>query len=72
MPIYLSDLDDDPEVLMRSLHEENCTSCQVPLQETITGKRRTGDGYMCSDCYYDTMGREIEQRPLGSAGVRRG
>jgi hypothetical protein len=72
MPIYLKDVVKDPGILMRSVREQKCFHCQVPLQETLTGKRKTSDGFVCSDCYYDELGAEIERRPLGSAGVRRG
>jgi hypothetical protein len=72
MPIYLKDVVKDPAILMQSVREQRCCSCQVPLQETITGKRKTSEGFACSDCYYEELGEELEQRPLGSAGVRRG
>jgi hypothetical protein len=33
--------------------EENvCTRCEVPLQESVTGSRRTEAGGYCSDCYF--------------------
>jgi hypothetical protein len=72
MPVDLKDVVKDPSILMRSVSEQACCRCKVPLQETITGKRRTSKGFTCSDCYYEELGEEIEQRPLGWAGVRRG
>lgn len=72
MPIYLKDVAKDPQILMRSVREQRCCKCNVSLQETITGKRHTADGFACSDCYYEALGEEVEQRPLGGAGVRRG
>jgi hypothetical protein len=72
MPIYLADVLKNPELLRRSSHEHKCCSCKVPLQETITGKRKLGDSYACSDCYYEALGLEIEERAITSGGVRRG
>ena len=73
MPIYLKDLAKNPRLLsdLRTEHQR-CCKCEVKLQETVTGKRPTPDGPACSDCYYDGLGEEIEQHPLGSAGIRRG
>lgn len=71
MPIYLKDvvagLQKLPEV-----RQELCVECSVPLQETITGKRKTPRGDACSDCYYAELGAEIERHPIASGGVRRG
>ena len=72
MPIYLKDVLANPDVLMVSAREQKCCSCQVVLQETITGKRKTSGGFACSDCYYEQLGNEIEQYPIGAGGVRRG
>lgn len=71
MPIFLKDLLEKPDLLATSASEK-CCICSVSLQETLTGKRKTADGYACSDCYYDRIGAEIEQYPIASAGIRRG
>ncbi len=72
MPIYLADVLKNPDVLRHPATEHKCCTCGVPLQETITGKRKTSGGFACSDCYYELLGREVEERPLSSGGVRRG
>lgn len=72
MPIYLKDVLKNPELLTSPSHEQKCCSCGVVLQETITGKRQTSEGFACSDCYYEEMGNEIERHPIASGGVRRG
>jgi hypothetical protein len=50
-----------------------CDSCGVPLQESITGNRPLADGtHRCSDCYYDEMGKEIDDHPIFMPRIRRG
>lgn len=41
-----------------------CVSCNIALQETITGCRHTKDGYKCSDCYFDALGDELDAHPI--------
>lgn len=41
-----------------------CVSCNVPLQETITGCRHTSEGYKCSDCYFDALSAEFDSHPV--------
>ena len=49
---------------------DSCSSCGIPLQETVTGNRPYGpDQHVCSDCYFDELGREIEQHPISSRGI---
>jgi len=73
MPIYLKDLVDRPDLLRNLRHEEpRCCECGVVLHETTTGKRQTPKGESCSDCYYELLGKEIENHPIASAGIRRG
>jgi protein-arginine kinase activator protein McsA len=72
MPIYLKDVLANPAILAGSAHDQKCRSCNVTLQETITGKRKTRAGFVCSDCYYEQIGAEIDQHPIGSGGFRRG
>ncbi len=73
MAIFLTDLIKNP-LLIDELQTEqpHCCSCDVELQETITGKRATPNGDACSDCYYELLGDLIEEHPLVSAGFRRG
>ena len=52
--------------------QQHCCYCNVLLQETITGKRKTPGGEACSDCYYEKLGEGVEQHPIVSGRVRRG
>lgn len=49
-----------------------CASCGVPLQESLTGCRKCGDEYVCSDCYFEQIGKELEEFPISSLRVSRG
>lgn len=41
-----------------------CADCGIPLMEAVTGNRRLGDGrHVCSDCYFERWGQEIDERP---------
>jgi len=43
---------------------KSCSRCNQPLQKTVTGCRKTGKGYVCSDCYFEEFGNELEKHPL--------
>lgn len=50
-----------------------CACCGIPLQESLTGNRTYADGsHVCSDCYFDDLGDEIETTPIGALRVVRG
>lgn len=50
-----------------------CSDCRKPLQETVTGNRPCSDGRcLCSDCYFDEFGRELEAHPITAFRVARG
>ena len=51
---------------------QRCVSCSIPLQETITGCRKTEDGHKCSDCYYEEIGEELEKSPLFTRRISHG
>jgi hypothetical protein len=71
MAITLNDLIENPGLnLWDKASQETCCKCNTPLQETITGKRKIGDKFACSDCYYEELGEAIERHPI--AGFRRG
>ena len=73
MAIYLKDIAANPQILKQGRGEQQkCCTCQTVLHEVLTGKRKTSEGYACSDCYYEQLGAEIEANPIASAGVRRG
>ena len=42
-----------------------CAACGVPLQESVTGNRKTSKGFVCSDCYYRELGEAIYEHPIG-------
>jgi len=73
MSLLLSDLLASPQRLGEILPPAHrCVVCQVPLQETITGKHRTADGWHCSDHYYESVGELLESAPIVAGGTRRG
>jgi len=43
-----------------------CAACKIPLQESITGSRPIDDGtqHLCSDCYFEEWGAEIDKHPI--------
>lgn len=55
---------------------DTCYQCSIPLQESITGNRAVKvDGvqkHACSDCYFEEIGKEIDDFPIFMPRVRRG
>ena len=49
-----------------------CARCGEELQESITGCRKTGDGFVCSDCYYEMFGEIVASAPITTARIRKG
>jgi len=49
-----------------------CHDCGVPLQESITGNRQSGKEPVCSDCYFEKFGEELDRHPIGMLRVSRG
>lgn len=50
-----------------------CADCKVPLQETVTGNRPCTDGrHLCSDCYFDGFGHELDAHPIAAFRAVRG
>lgn len=47
---------------------EQCNTCGVILQECKTGNRNG----QCSDCYYDDLGKTIDEQPISTPIVLRG
>jgi hypothetical protein len=73
MAIRLTRLIKNPNLLRKlEAEQQQCCYCGVLLQETITGKRKAPAGEACSDCYYEKLGKGIEQNPIASGRVRRG
>ncbi len=74
MALNLKDLAANPKLLddLRSrAGGRGCVKCSTPLQETLTGKRQLADGDACSDCFYEELGKLVEEHPIASAGTRR-
>jgi len=43
---------------------QRCAKCSVALQETVTGCRPSENGLVCSDCYFDALGVELDKHPI--------
>jgi hypothetical protein len=43
---------------------QSCKRCKQPLQETVTGCRKAGKNHVCSDCYFEGIGKVLEEHPL--------
>jgi hypothetical protein len=66
MPITIQEFLNNPERRAGLyLRAEECKLCGVMLQETVTGKRAAPEGHVCSDCYYDRIGEELDTYPIG-------
>lgn len=50
----------------RRTQVSSCVHCRTWLQESVTGSRRTVDGHVCSDCYFDIWGKLVEKHPISS------
>jgi hypothetical protein len=73
MAILLTELIENPERVDDLVQAQaHCAYCGVLLQETITGNRKAPLGNACSDCYYEEIGKGIEEHPVVSGKVRRG
>ena len=69
-PMTLTDFA-DPDIVERaganvSRHIVVCKECNVPIQETITGRRYVDGVAHCSDCYFGHFGDEIDNYPIHS------
>lgn len=71
---YRKAVDRDQELLSQGIAPEGtetCASCETPLQRAITGREMIGnDQAVCSDCYFEHLGNEIEKNPIGHAPNR--
>lgn len=51
----------------------SCEVCHIPLQEAITGCRPYGAGsFACSDCYFEAIGRDLDETPMYAPRTVRG
>jgi len=65
MSIPLQNLIDNPS-LIDDLLDYNislCCYCGCKLKGNITGKNKTPKGIACDDCYYENLGKLIEEYP---------
>lgn len=53
----------DKEIL-EIAHLQACGRCKQALRGAITGRRKIGNEYVCSDCYFEEFGNELEKHPL--------
>lgn len=51
---------------------EKCPHCGVPIMEATTGNRAFGEENVCSDCYFEKWGDEVEQHPIFTPRIVRG
>jgi hypothetical protein len=49
-----------------------CAKCDCVLQEIVSGRRKLGDKYVCSGCYFDDLSNFVEESPIQAPRVRRG
>lgn len=73
---FLQVLERDQEKLARGEAPDGvltCPDCGVPLMESLTGNRPMGDGtHLCSDCYFERWGQEIDVYPISAPRRVRG
>ena len=51
---------------------QRCVKCGTALQETVTGNREIAGGHVCSDCYFNLWGEELDKFPIGMPKSSRG
>lgn len=58
----------------REKNAQRCSNdqCRVRLSGTLTGRNVTPSGTFCDDCFYEAMGKFVEENPIGPAPRRRG
>ena len=47
---------------------ERCAECKQPLSSGAVDENghSTSHGWLCDDCFYDRLGEEIENHPIGT------
>jgi hypothetical protein len=67
MALTIRELLDNPERASELyLDAETCVDCKIPLQSMVTGKISIPGGkYICEDCFYEEIGKEIDNHPIG-------
>jgi len=58
--------------LLRLCQTTKCAQCGVSLHESTTGTRKTADGCLCSDCYFDRFDEELVAHPIGTPRLHKG
>lgn len=44
---------------------EHCTKCGCEIHGFLTGRKYIDKKVHCSECYYDELGRVVEEHPIG-------
>jgi hypothetical protein len=42
----------------------NCSNCNTPIHEPLTGRYDTSSGVLCKNCFSDRLGDELEIHPV--------
>lgn len=79
MAILLKDLVKNPELLDRVWTKNETNLCGNDCGQKlsfVTGlhpmKKDGKEVVVCDDCFYDELGKLVEEHPIPSAGIRRG
>ena len=80
MAIKLTDLINNPKVRREffrraGANAPRCCICKEPFteaQKQAEEIHQTKDGPACSDCYFEALGKAIEEHPICSPRVHRG
>ena len=69
MAITMKDVVENPGILLRGMEEPKCARCGHVLAGEE--RKKTAEGILCDDCYYEALGGEIELHPIGPGPRRR-
>lgn len=63
----------DSKSATKALPKEGiCAVCEKPIPPDPNGKPKTiENGSVHRDCWYEELGKEVEEHPLGYARIRR-
>jgi hypothetical protein len=45
---------------------DKCTICGKEIREFLTGRKAIDGKMYCRSCYYDEVGRMVEEHPIGT------
>ena len=60
------------EELRAMFPQGRCVACSRPVGEDEFGEagRMTDVGLLCTDCWFEKLGEEVERHPIGRKGLR--